>query len=254
MTNLSAWRVEWLRLVRTRRLIALAGVFVLFGFIEPVATYYLPDLLRHTANGKLAISIPPPVPADGISGYASNALLIGLIVLVVVASSACAIDARPALSAFYRTRAASFWRLLCPRVAVVAGAGVAAYLLGLLAAWYETSVLIGAPDARALAESALLVALYLVFAVVATAAASTLARSTVATALSAISFVLAVNILAVVPQLTQWLPSLLSDAPDALLRHTATGSHYLKAVGVTVVASGALLLAAFWRGARRETV
>ena len=47
-TELSPWRVEWLRLVRTRRLIALAGVFVLLGFAEPLGTYYLPELLRHS--------------------------------------------------------------------------------------------------------------------------------------------------------------------------------------------------------------
>src|SRR6266540_6863165 len=61
--------------------------------------------VKRSANSGLKIIAPPPVPADGIQGYADNALLIGLIVLVVVAASACAVDARPALSIFYRTRA-----------------------------------------------------------------------------------------------------------------------------------------------------
>ncbi len=253
MSDLPAWRVEWLRLARTRRLLALGGAFVLLGLAEPVATYYLPDLLRHSASARILRTIPPPVPADGISGYASNALLIGLIVLVVVASSACAVDARPALSAFYRTRVAEFWRLLCPRVVVAALAGVAAYLLGLIAAWYETTVLIGTPDGAALAQSALLVALYLIFAVTATAAASTLARSVVGTALAALAFLLGINILSVVPQLTRWLPAQLTDSPDGLLRHTETGSHYLAAAGMTAVVTAVLLLAAIWRGSRRES-
>ena len=248
---MSPWRVEWLRLVRTRRLIALGGVFVFFGFIEPLGTYYLPDLLRHSAGG-LKIVIPRPVPADGISSYASNALLIGLIVMVFVAASACMVDARPALSAFYRTRTRDFWQLLYPRAAVAACAGVGAYLLGLLCAWYETGVLIGAPGTAAMAESAVLVSVYLVFAVAVTAAASTLARSTLATAIWSIAFLLVISVAAAVPQLKQWLPAALTDAPDALVRHTAAVHYYLPAVAVCVVGVIGLVLAARWRGSNRE--
>ncbi len=251
-TELSPWRVEWLRLVRTRRLIALAGVFVLLGFAEPLGTYYLPELLRHSNAKGIKITAPPPVAADGISGYASNALLIGLIVLVVVAASACAVDARPALSAFYRTRAGSFWQLLYPRAAVAACAGVGAYWLGLAAAWYETRLLLGAPDAAAMAESAGLVAVFLIFAVASTAVASTFARSTVATAAWAIAGLLTINILGAVSQVGPWLPASLTDSPDALVRHTASAHHYVRALLVCVAATCCLVLVAGWRGASRE--
>ena len=161
-------------------------------------------------------------------------------------------DARPALSTFYRTRAASFWRLLSPRVGIISVAGVAAYLLGLLAAWYETSLLIGKPDVVALAQSAGLVAAFLVFAVASTAVASTFARSTVATAAWSIAGLLVLNILGAVPRLGPWLPAALTDSPDALVRHTATAHHYLRALIVCVAATCCLLLVAGWRGGRRE--
>jgi ABC-2 type transport system permease protein len=221
---------------------------VLFGLAEPVGAYYLPKLLRHANTNGVKITAPPPVPADGISGYASNALLIGLIVLVVVAASACAVDSRPALSAYYRTRAASYWRLLSPRVLVTAVAGIGAYLLGLLAAWYETSVLIGAPAAAALAQSAGLVAAFLVFAVATTAAASTFARSTVGTAAWSIAGLPVLNILGAVSQLAPWLPGTLNDSPDGLVRHTATAHYYLRALIVRVTATCCLLLVAGGEG------
>ncbi len=252
LTELSPWKVEWLRLIRTRRLIALASVFVLLGFAEPIGVYYLPTLIKHANTKGVKITAPPPVAADGISGYASNALLIGLIVLVVVAASACAVDARPALSAFYRTRTATFWRLLSPRVVITSVAGVAAYLLGLLAAWYETALLIGKPDAVALAQSAGLVAIFLVFAVASTAVASTFARSTIATAAWSIAALLILNILGAVPRLAPWLPAALTDSPDALVRHTATAHHFLRALIVCAAATCVLVLVAGWRGARRE--
>jgi ABC-2 type transport system permease protein len=233
-------------------LIALAGVFLVLGFAEPLGAYYLPTLIKHANTKGVTITAPPPVPADGIGGYTSNALLIGLIVLVVVAASACAVDARPALSAFYRTRTPAFWRLLSPRFVVTSLAGVTAYLLGLLAAWYETRLLLGAPDLGGLAQSAGLVAVFLVFAVASTAVASTFARSTVATAAWSIGGLLVLNILGAVSQLAPWLPAALTDSPDALVRHTASAHHFLRALIVCAAATCCLLLVAGWRGARRE--
>ncbi len=34
---MSLWRLEWLRLIRTRRFLVLAGVFVFFGIVGPVS-------------------------------------------------------------------------------------------------------------------------------------------------------------------------------------------------------------------------
>ena len=179
---MSTWRVEWLRLVRTRRLLALMIVFVFLGFVEPLGARYASQLINSAGSAEqIKVVVPPPVPADGISAYMNDALVLGLIVSVVVAAYACAIDSDPALSVFYRSRARSFSALLLPR-AVVAGGGVlAAFLVGLLVAWYETAVLIGAPEVVPMVFSALLGSVYLVFAVAVTALAGSVVRSRLAT-------------------------------------------------------------------------
>jgi ABC-2 type transport system permease protein len=77
---------------------------------------------------------------------------IGLIVVVVIAAGAFTFDAHHGLATFLRTRVASMWQLVLPRFAVNAAAAAIAYLLGTLAAWYETDLLIGSfPAARVLA-------------------------------------------------------------------------------------------------------
>lgn len=251
MNNLSAWRVEWIRLARTHRLVVLAGIFVLFGLTEPLAARYLPTLLKASSGARLKISAAPPVPADGIGAYARNALQVGLIVVVIVAAFTFAIEARPAMSVFYRTRARTFGDLLVPRAVVTACAAVGAYLLGLGAAWYETSVLIAAPGPVAIAESAVLGSLYLVFAVAVTAAAGTVARGTLGTAGIALVVLLLVPIAGTVPQVTSWLPSTLAGAPSDLLRDTAVGE-YRDAAIVAGVAAVVLVAGACWLGSRRE--
>ncbi len=51
-----------------------------------------------------------------------------------------------------------------PRVTVSAGAAVAAYALGTLAAWYETALLLGSQPAGAMLAGLLCASVYLVFA------------------------------------------------------------------------------------------
>src|SRR5215469_5853039 len=138
---MSLWRLEWLRLVRTPRALALGAVFLAVGLIEPVVTKYESKIFAHVGNG-VRISAPPPTAADGLNSYVSEALLVGLILVVVLAASALTFDSSQGRAIFLRTRVRSTWQLIAPRVAVNAVAAAVAYLLGTLAAWYETRLLL----------------------------------------------------------------------------------------------------------------
>jgi hypothetical protein len=96
-SRMTLWRLEWLRLIRTPRAIALGATYIAFG----------------------------------------------LIVVVVLAAGTFSFDARHGLATFLRTRVASIWQLVLPRFAINAAAAAIAYLLGTLAAAYETRLLIG---------------------------------------------------------------------------------------------------------------
>jgi ABC-2 type transport system permease protein len=131
---MNLWRLEWLRLVRTPRAVALCALFVFFGLLEPVTSRYQSQIFRHVGNG-VRISFPPATPAAGISSYVSQLSGVGVIVVVVVAAGAFGFDAHPGLATFLRTRVAGIWQLVAPRFAVTAAAAAAADLLGTLAAW-----------------------------------------------------------------------------------------------------------------------
>ena len=57
---------------------------------------------------------------------------------MIVAGGVLAIDAKPGLSASYRTRVRPFDRIIVPRYLVTAGLASASYVLGAFGAWYET--------------------------------------------------------------------------------------------------------------------
>jgi ABC-2 type transport system permease protein len=248
---MNLWRLEWLRLIRTPRALALAAVYVLFGLIEPVVTKYQNKLFAHVGNG-IRIYAPPPAPADALSAYIGEASLVGLIVTVVLAAGALSFDARHGLATFLRTRAASIWHLVTPRFAVNAAAAAIAYLLGTLAAWYETQVLIGPLPVTGMLAGIVCGAAYLAFAVAMTTLAASMARSTLTTAGIALAVLLVLPIAGTFHAIQDWLPSTLVNAPVDLVSRTYQLPHYLPALGVSAALTAAALAIAVVRLRTRE--
>ncbi len=241
---MTAWRLEWLRLTRTRRWIAIAGVFLFFGLLGPLTARYMGTILEHY-GGDLQVTVPPPVPADGITQYVANAIQIGLLVSVIVAAGALAIEGKPQIGIFFRTRATSIGEIVIPRFVVSAGAAAAGFLLGAIAALYETWVLLGSVPFGSWLAGTGYGMLYMVFAVAVVAAAAGRTRSRLATVMAAIVVLLGLPILGIIPKVGDWLPSALIGAIDGIPRGDSA-VHYLGAGGVTVAAIALCL----WAGMR----
>ena len=249
--RMGLWRLEWLRLTRTPRALTLAAVFVIFGLLEPAITRYQSQIFRHVGNG-VRITFPPATPAQGISSYASELSGVGLIVVVVIAASAFSFDAHQGLATFLRTRVASIWQLVAPRFAVWAAAAALAYLLGTLAAWFETGLLIGAPAVAGLLAGILCGAAYLAFALAVTALAASVVRNTLATVGIALAVLLLLPIAGTIHAVDAWLPTTLASAPADLASRTHQLSHYLPTFAVTIAAAAAALAVAVVRLRARE--
>jgi ABC-2 type transport system permease protein len=247
---MNPWRLEWLRLTRTPRAIALAGVYLFFGLLGPVTAKYLQDIVNRVQSG-VQVIVAQPAPKDGIANYISQAGQTGLVIVVVIAASAFTFDARRGLSTFLRTRASSMWQLIAPRFAASAAAAVAAYTLGTLAAWYETALLLGQPPAGAMLAGLLCGSVYLVFAVSVATAAASVARGTLAAVGVTVAVLLGLPLLGLAGPLHPWLPSTLLTAPVALLTHANLGD-YLPALATAAAGSALLLALATSRLARRE--
>jgi ABC-2 type transport system permease protein len=248
--RMNLWRLEWPRLIRTPRALALGAVFVVFGLIEPVLTKYENRLLGGVDHG-VRIYVPPPTPPAALSSYIGDATQIGLIVVVVIAAGAFSFDANHGLATFLRTRVASIWQLVTPRFAVNAAAAIA-YLLGTLAAWYETQLLIGALPVAGMLAGILCGAAYLAFAVAVTALAASMVRSTLATVGIVLVALLALQIAGTFRAIHNWLPSTLVNAPVDLVSGAHQLPYYLPTFGVTVTVSAAALAIAVLRLRSRE--
>jgi ABC-2 type transport system permease protein len=247
---MTLWHLELLRLWRTRRAIALLSVFVLFGLLGPVAAHYLPEIVANV-GGDLRIIAPQARPVDGIAQYTRNAIQVGAVVAVVIAAAALCVDTKPSLAIFYRTRVATYRDLVLPRLAVTIAATIAAFAIGTLAAWYETSVLIGPLPAGRLALGSALTAIYLIFVVALTAATAALGPTQVSAIALALALLLGMPILGLLPWLDGWVPSRLAGAIPGVVNGDSLGS-YTGSVGITVLAAMLATICAIVRGSRRE--
>jgi ABC-2 type transport system permease protein len=247
---MNLWRLEWLRLVRTRRLLVIVSVYVFLGLTGPLSARYLSAIVNRLGAGGVHVEFPTPRPVDGIAQFASNASQLGLLAVVLVAASALAFDARREMAVFLRTRV-PVAAIVLPAYVVNTVAAVAALTAGVAAAWYETAALLGAPDPAAMLVGLALTGLFLAFAVALTGLAAAATRSASAAAGVTIGVLLALAVAGTVPPVARWLPTSLASAMPDLMRRAHAGD-YLPAAVVAVAAIGASLALAVRLDLRRE--
>lgn len=250
---MSLWHVERLRLLRTGRWIALGAVFLLLGLADPLLTHYLGQLLSGpTGDTYIHITVSKPRPSDGMSAYFGNITTIGTLVTIVIAGLAFSIRANPPLAALYLTHVPGRIALLLPRVVTVAVAAAVAAALGGTAAAYETTLLLGAPAARATTVGVLVSCLGAVFAVAVAFLSAALLRGQVAAIAAALVAVLvAVPFADLIPGARHIGPNAFTTIPAAL-QTVSWSTDDTWATIVTVLLTAACVVGGFWRSTHWE--
>ncbi|MBT5775234.1 MAG: hypothetical protein HOH95_12760 [Dehalococcoidia bacterium] len=249
---MNLWRLEWLRLRRTWRGPALLIVFLLFGFTGPPTARYLAEILDSFGGGEMQVIVADPRPVDGMTQYLGNVHQLGLVTLIVVAASALAFDASVDVSTFLRTRVSSIRVLVLSRFAAYTAAGTVAFMLGALAAWYETVVLLGPLPVAGMIAGMILGGAYYGFVVSLVALSAGLARSALATTAIGFAFAVVEQIVwGLVPPLERWLPARLAFALSDLAEGEAIGDYALT-LASTVAITGLILVGAIRLIERRE--
>ncbi len=243
---MSLWRLEWLRLVRTRRLVGLVAVYLFFGATEPVLLRYAGEIMGWI-GGDITVVLPPTRPADVFGGYTGNANQIGLLVFVLVAAGATAVDAQREMAVFLRTRVRAPRRLLLPKVLVPAAAGAAAFTVGVAVTWWGTAWLVGPADAGGVLAGTACGAAYLAFVAALTAAFGARLPSAVATAAATLASAAALGVLGSVAGargVGAWLPSRLAGALADLAGGGDAASYVPALLSAAVVGAGLVMLGA----------
>jgi ABC-2 type transport system permease protein len=247
---LGLWRLEVLRVVRTKRWLLLFIAYPVLGAAGPIVVRHLDAIL--SALGADGVDAPDDIDADTpMTAYIGVSGQIGLLVALGMCAAAMSLDHRPGLAAFYRTRTRRTWQLVLPRWTVCAAAVCIANLVASLIVWAEIRWLFGPVRTELMLYAILFTTVYLLMALGVVAGAAAVLRRPVAvfgTALVAL-------VLSPLPRLWKplrgWSPDKLSGAGIELLDGSAPGS-YAGPAAVAVVLTGVLLTFSVWRIGRRE--
>jgi ABC-2 type transport system permease protein len=250
---MSLMRLEVLRLMRTSRWLILAAVYVAFGLMGPVAARYMKELLDLAGGSTQGITIefPDPVPADGMIQYVNNAIQVGTLVTIIVAAGALAFDSIAEMGVFLRTRVPNVWQILAPRLLVPFLAASTVFVLGSLAAWYETSILLGPLDSGSVFSGIALGILFLAFVVAVVSAVAQWARTMLATVMVSLIVLVTLPIVGIADIIGRWLPTRLGTALAELVGDASPGD-FIGPAAVAIVSIPLLIWLAIVGARRRE--
>lgn len=247
---MTLWRLEWLRLARTGRILILIAVFLAMGLLGPLSIYYLPEILEASGGDSSAFGELPPVTIDAaMAAFLGNAIQLGLLAVAFVAAAALAIDAKPEIAVYFRSRA-SISRILLPRYVLNAAGAVIGFVVGVVTAVVTTGILIGWPDTADTIIATLVIAVYLLFVVALIALFGSLVRKVPATALLTIGAVIVLAIVGNYDPIEAYTPSTLIAGFERII---AGGDFtYWPAIAVTLLATAGCLWIARIRLEARE--
>lgn len=236
-------RKELLELWRSYKWLWVPLVFILLGAMQPAATHYMPQLID-TFGGLpegAIIEIPTPEPGAVIAESLGQLGTIGLLVLALAAMGTVVAERNNGTAAMLWVKPVSFAAYLGAKWAAYCLLFLVAIVLGQVAAWYYTDILIGAFAVGDVLLSALVFAVWLAFILALLIFLSVFLRSAAAVAFITLAIALVLSALtSLLGNAMDWSPAALPGYANALLAGGERDALLLP-LGVTIVLIGALL-------------
>lgn len=211
-------RKELLEQWRTRRLVIVAVVFLLFGLGSPLLARYTPEILKSVGTGVpgAAITLPPATTADAVAQLAKNVGQLGILIAILLAMGSVASEKERGTAAFLLTMPASRGGFLFAKLVALGTTLLAAMALATAGAWLYTTALFEAlPIPGTIAMGFVLWLELFTFASITFLASTAFASQLVAGGVGFVALVV-LSILAAIPVIGVWSPIAASSVADDL--------------------------------------
>ncbi|BBH24681.1 putative transmembrane protein YxlG [Paenibacillus baekrokdamisoli] len=250
------YKKEWMELARSYKLIWVPLVFILLGAMQPVTTYFLPDILANAGNlpKGAVIEIPTPHPEEVLAQTIQQFGTLGLLVLALSFMGALSGERMSGTASMILMKPVSYLSFVTSKWAAMLTLSTLSFAAGFGAAWYYTSTLFDALAWRSVIHSFMFFGLWLVFVGTLTLLFSSLYRSAAGAAFSALATAALLTITAsLFPHLLAWNPGKLSQfASEQLIDHIAVRTWPV--IVMTVILITVLLMCTAWSLRKRPSL
>ena len=192
--------------LRTYKLLIAAAVFLLFGLGTPLLIKYTPQLIEMSGED-LIIQMPPPSAAMAIAEYASTIGQVGVLVAVLVAMGAVARERSRGTAAMVLSKPVGMGAFIIAKLTAMSVTFIGALILGSVACFTYTVLLIEPADISTFLAINLLVALFLVVCLAITLFFSSIFRNQLAAGGIALAVLIAQALLISIPGFGDYLPA-----------------------------------------------
>jgi ABC-2 type transport system permease protein len=193
---------------RTKRILVILAVFLLFGLGAPVMAKMLPEILKAEPGGEELVKLlPPPKATDGLSSYVDFIGTFGYILAILLGMTAIAGEKETGTAGLILSKPMPRWVFLLSKFVAQSLVYSGAILVGSLAVYYCTFVLFGAVDSLMLIKVNLLLLLWLLTYAGAVLLASVLGRTSAMAAGLGLGLAALIGLSRNIPLYGKWTPN-----------------------------------------------
>ena len=176
-------RKEMLFQWRTRRVVIIGAIFLLFGMVSPLLAKFTPALLGSLEGAEqLADIIPEPTAEEAISQYIKNLTQFGFVLAILMGMGSIVGEKEKGTAAMILSKPMPRWVFITSKFVSQTLVYSLGFILAMIAAYYYTVFLFGPIDFFAFLVVNILLLLWLLVFVAVTIFGSTVGRTTGAAA------------------------------------------------------------------------
>jgi ABC-2 type transport system permease protein len=238
MSLFTAFRKEWMELIRTYRLLIVAVVLVFFGLTSPLLAKFTPEIITLIPGGDtISLLIPTPTVWDAITQYVKNVTQFSIILAMLLTMGVVAQEKDKGTAAMILVKPMPRVAFLSAKFIALASMFAICLLAAGIACYYYTLLLFEAMDMLHWLGLNALLFLYLMVYIAITLFCSTLTKSQAAAGGMALGLVAILGILGVIPNLGKYLPGELIGTASRLMQGdtSASWSAFGVSVGLIVI-------------------
>ncbi len=201
-------RKELIEQWRTKRMLIVAAVLVIFGLGSPLLAKVTPDLLKAIPDVPAALAglFPTPTVADAVSQYLKNMSQFGVLLALLMSMGSVAQEKERGTAAMLLTHPVSRFTFLLAKFVALACTFAISLAVAALGCWYYTQLLFKAlPWGPFLALNGLMLLVFLVYVAI-TLLCSTLVRTQGAAAGLAFAALIIVAGVGSLPRIDEYFP------------------------------------------------
>ncbi|MCA1035511.1 MULTISPECIES: ABC transporter permease [Bacillus] len=231
------YRKEMLEMARNYKILWIPIVFILLGVMQPVSSYYMPEILDTFGGLPEGTILEMPVPTGGevLMAVLSNYGMLGVLILVLSAMGVVSAERQSGAAGMVMIKPVPYSSYILSKWAGLLTITLLSLFIGYAASWYYTKILIETVAVGQVFQSAAIYSIWLIFIVTLTLFFSTVMKGNASAAFLTILVAFGLStVTSFLEKYMKWSPAAMTEHTGQVLLSGELDSSFLPALITTI--------------------